>query len=55
MQLVFELIVQAIFSGVAALLYKVFGIQPSESGIREMWIGGIVVVAVIAAAIAVLR
>jgi mannose-6-phosphate isomerase class I len=51
-QFLFEFIVQEIFGGLGALITRLFGRSPSESGISEMWIGASVVVAVIAIVIA---
>lgn len=55
MQLLLEFVVQEIFARLGALVTRLLGLSKSESGIREMWIGASVVVAVIAIVIAAVR
>jgi hypothetical protein len=55
MQFLFEFIMQVTFGGLGALVKKLFGKPQSKSGISEMWIGSLVVVAVIVIVIAAVR
>jgi hypothetical protein len=48
MQFLLETIGETILGGLGALIKKLLGRPRSESGISEMWIGTIVVVALIA-------
>ena len=47
MQFLFEIVAQEFLGRIGALIKKVFGLPRSASGISEMWIGTLVVVAVI--------
>jgi hypothetical protein len=55
MQYVFELIADVILAGTGALIKKLFGLPLSESGISETWIGILVVAAVIAIIVVMMR
>jgi hypothetical protein len=54
-QYLFELIGELFLTGLGALTKKLFGRQISESGISETWIGVLVVAAVIAIIVGVMR
>jgi hypothetical protein len=47
LQFLFEFVAETILAGLGALIKKLFGRPLSESGISEMWIGTLVVVAAI--------
>jgi hypothetical protein len=55
MQYVFEIIGQAFLQGLGALIKKLLGRPVSEPGIAETWIGLLVVAAVIAITVVVVR
>jgi hypothetical protein len=55
MQFLFEFVAGTMLVGLGALIKKLFGRPQSESGISEMWIGALVVVAVIAIVIMIAR
>ena len=52
---VLEFILDTIIVGLGTLVKKLFGRPRSESGISEMWIGSLVLVAVVVIVIAAVR
>jgi hypothetical protein len=55
MQFLLEIIGETILGGLGALIKKLFGRPRSASGISEMWIGTVAVVALIAIVIMAAR